>query len=61
MRRDEAAATNQRQQVTVKAQKAATVSFNITPKKVGHVTLKVTATGDRAGDAVERKLRVKVR
>ncbi|KAK3909558.1 CD109 antigen [Frankliniella fusca] len=46
--------------VDVPAQGSAAVSFNITTKKVGNVLLKVTALAkDKAGDALERPLRVK--
>ncbi|XP_034230056.1 pregnancy zone protein-like isoform X2 [Thrips palmi] len=52
-------AGSQTRQVTVPRQGAASATFDITPKKVGHVALKVTAVGDKAGDAVERPLKVK--
>lgn len=59
MRREDA--KSQTRQVTVPRQGAASASFDITPNKVGHVMLKVTAVADKAGDALERPLKVKVR
>ncbi|XP_068084683.1 CD109 antigen isoform X2 [Anabrus simplex] len=45
--------------VFVKANNAASVSFMITPKKLGYITIKVTATSPLARDGVEKKLLVK--
>ncbi|XP_034249704.1 alpha-1-macroglobulin-like isoform X2 [Thrips palmi] len=56
---DDTGAARQTRQVAVPRQGAASASFDITPKKVGHVSLKVTAIGDKAGDALERALKVK--
>ncbi|KAE8748691.1 Thioester-containing protein [Frankliniella occidentalis] len=59
-KRREADATSATRTVEVPAQGSAGVSFNITTKKVGNVMLKVTALAkDKAGDAVERPLKVK--
>ncbi|XP_034235917.1 pregnancy zone protein-like isoform X2 [Thrips palmi] len=52
-------AKSQTRQVKVPRQGAASATFDITPRKVGHVMLKVTAVGDKAGDALERPLKVK--
>lgn len=60
VRREEApGAKSQTRTVTVPRQGAASTTFDITPTKVGHVMLKVTAVADKAGDALERPLKVK--
>ncbi|GLG95490.1 uncharacterized protein GBIM_02438 [Gryllus bimaculatus] len=43
----------------VKANSGASVSFMITPRKLGYINIKVTAVTSRARDGVERKLLVK--
>ncbi|XP_052132261.1 CD109 antigen [Frankliniella occidentalis] len=48
-----------RKRVTAKAQETGFTSFMVIPREVGSITIKVTATSDRAGDAIERKLLVK--
>ncbi|KAJ8876853.1 hypothetical protein PR048_021300 [Dryococelus australis] len=45
--------------VSVKANSGSSVSFMITPRKLGYITIKVTAKSILAGDAVERQLLVK--
>ncbi|GAB0100917.1 CD109 [Sergentomyia squamirostris] len=47
-----------RKRVTVPANNGKAVSFMITPKKVGQITIKVTATSAIAGDGVEQLLLV---
>ena len=44
----------------VKANSGSSVSFMIIPKKLGQVTIKVTATSNLAGDSVVQNLLVKV-
>uniref|UniRef100_A0A2M4B9C0 CD109 antigen n=2 Tax=Anopheles marajoara TaxID=58244 RepID=A0A2M4B9C0_9DIPT len=44
--------------LAVPANSGKTVSFMVKPKKLGHITIKVVATSDVAGDAVERQLLV---
>jgi CD109 antigen len=44
--------------LSVKANSGSNVSFLIKPKKVGFITIKITATTSIAGDAVERQLLV---
>ncbi|XP_063245195.1 CD109 antigen-like isoform X2 [Bacillus rossius redtenbacheri] len=46
-------------QVSVKANSGSSVSFMITPRKLGYITIKVTAKSILAADAVERQLLVK--
>ncbi|XP_049951328.1 CD109 antigen-like isoform X5 [Schistocerca serialis cubense] len=48
-----------KKQVTVKANSGSSVSFMITPKKLGHITIQVNAKSPLAGDAVSRQLFVK--
>ena len=48
-----------RKTVTVPAFDGVSVSYLITPKKLGNIDVKVTATADNAGDAIVRKLLVK--
>lgn len=48
-----------KKQVTVKANSGSSVSFMITPKKLGHITIQVNAKSPLAGDAVSRQLYVK--
>lgn len=45
--------------MTVKANSGASTSFAITPRAIGYISVKVTATSALAGDAVDRKLLVK--
>ncbi|XP_059619137.1 CD109 antigen-like isoform X4 [Phlebotomus argentipes] len=47
-----------KKRVTVPANGGKALSFMVTPKKVGHITIKVTATSAVAGDGVERLLLV---
>ena len=49
-----------RKRVSVRASSGSSVSFMITPKKLGHITIKVTASSPVAGDSVVKKLLVKV-
>ncbi|XP_035781234.1 CD109 antigen-like isoform X1 [Anopheles albimanus] len=44
--------------LAVPANSGKSVSFMVKPKKLGHITIKVQATSDVAGDAVERQLLV---
>lgn len=46
--------------VTVRANSGASTAFLITPKEIGYITIKITASSSLAGDSVERKLLVKV-
>ncbi|XP_075211329.1 CD109 antigen-like isoform X2 [Lycorma delicatula] len=48
-----------RRKLTVRANSGATTSFLISPKELGYINIKVTATSNMAGDVVERKLLVK--
>ncbi|XP_023714120.1 CD109 antigen isoform X3 [Cryptotermes secundus] len=48
-----------RKRVSVRANSGSSVSFMITPKKLGHITIKVTASSPLAGDSVVKKLLVK--
>lgn len=48
-----------RKRVSVKANSGSSLSFMITPKKLGHITIKVTASSPVAGDSVVKKLLVK--
>ncbi|GFG28314.1 hypothetical protein Cfor_11328, partial [Coptotermes formosanus] len=48
-----------RKRVSVRANSGSSVSFMITPKKLGHITIKVTASSPIAGDSVVKKLLVK--
>ena len=50
---------NKRKFVTVPAQDGSSVSFLITPKKLGSIDIKVSATTNSAGDTVLKKLLVK--
>lgn len=45
--------------VQIKAGKAAAVTYMISPKTLGYISIKVTATSKLAGDGVDRKLLVK--
>lgn len=47
-----------RKKLTVRSNDGAATSFMIKPKKVGPITIKVTATTPLAGDGVERILPV---
>lgn len=47
-----------RKTIHVNSNEGAGVSFMVKPKKVGPITIKVTASGPRAGDGVERILQV---
>lgn len=44
--------------VQIKSNDGVSVSFMIRPLKVGHITIKITAVSDFAGDGVERQLKV---
>lgn len=44
--------------VQVKSNDGTSVSFMIRPLKVGHITIKVTAESDMAGDGMEKQLKV---
>ena len=44
--------------VQIKSNDGVSVSFMIRPLKVGHITIKITAASDLAGDGVERPLKV---
>lgn len=48
-----------RKTVTIPPFDGVSVSFLITPKKLGHIDVRVVATSENAGDAVVRKLLVK--
>lgn len=48
-----------RKKVKVPANSGAATSFMITPKQLGYISVKVTATSPLAGDAIDRKLLVK--
>lgn len=43
----------------MKANSGASTSFVITPRNIGYISIKVSATSPLAGDAVDRKLLVK--
>ena len=49
-----------RKRVSVRASSGSSMSFMITPKKLGHITIIVTASSPVAGDSVVKKLLVKV-
>lgn len=46
--------------VNVRRNSGASVSFMIQPSMLGHIDIKVTASGDSQTDTVEKKLFVKV-
>src|SRR5687767_8294591 len=48
-----------RQRISVKSEDSASVSFLITPKKLGYIQLKVSATSSIARDGVSRQLLVR--
>ncbi|XP_026469847.1 LOW QUALITY PROTEIN: CD109 antigen-like [Ctenocephalides felis] len=48
-----------KKRLMVPANNGASISFMVTPKKVGYCTIKVTARSSNAGDTVERQLLVK--
>lgn len=50
-----------RKKVAVKANSGSNTVFLIKAKDLGYISIKVTATSALAGDAVERKLLVKVK
>ncbi|XP_070505072.1 CD109 antigen-like isoform X2 [Chironomus tepperi] len=50
--------TQRTQEIVLKSDEGATVSFMIRPLKVGHITIKVVAESQMAGDGVEKKLKV---
>uniref|UniRef100_A0A336LNM3 CD109 antigen n=1 Tax=Culicoides sonorensis TaxID=179676 RepID=A0A336LNM3_CULSO len=50
---------SRKKSVTIKANSGSSAAFIIRPKKVGHITIKVTAQSQVAGDGVERQLLVK--
>ncbi|KAL7015211.1 hypothetical protein ACKWTF_016343 [Chironomus riparius] len=45
-------------EILVKSNEGTSISFMIRPLKVGHITIKVTAESQLAGDGVERQLKV---
>ncbi|CAG9811984.1 unnamed protein product [Chironomus riparius] len=45
-------------EILVKSNEGSSISFMIRPLKVGHITIKVTAESQLAGDGVERQLKV---
>lgn len=47
--------------MTIKANTGSPTSFLIKAKDLGYISLKLTATSKLAGDAIEKKLLVKVR
>lgn len=49
-----------RKKIRVRANDGANTAFLITPKELGYISIKVTATSALAGDSVDRKLLVKV-
>ncbi|XP_052864269.1 uncharacterized protein LOC128270884 [Anopheles cruzii] len=49
---------HRRMQVALPKDGGKTLSFTVKPKKVGHITLKITATCALAGDGIERELLV---
>jgi len=51
-----AAEVQRKKIISVKSNSGSSVSFMIKPVKVGHITIKVTATSAIAGDGVERQL-----
>ena len=50
---------SKRKYVEVPAQDGATVSFLVTPRKLGSIDIRVTATSNIAGDSIVKKLLVK--
>lgn len=50
-----------RKKISVKGNSGSNTVFLIKAKDLGHISIKVTANSALAGDAVERKLLVKVR
>lgn len=56
VRRKRETEPQRKKNVIVKAQSGTAVSFMIRPLKVGHITIKVTATSAAAGDGMERQL-----
>ncbi|KAI5743739.1 hypothetical protein M8J77_021636 [Diaphorina citri] len=48
-----------RKKLTIKANSGSTTTFVITPKELGYIGIKVTATSNLAGDSMEGKLLVK--
>lgn len=55
-RRKRALETERKKKILVKSQSGTSVPFMIRPLKVGHITIKVVATSNVAGDGVERQL-----
>lgn len=55
-RRKRASESQRKKKVFVKSNSGSSVSFMIRPLKVGHITIKVVATSNVAGDGVEREL-----
>ncbi|CAG2115839.1 unnamed protein product [Medioppia subpectinata] len=51
--------TEKKKFVTIPANDGVSVTFLITPKKIGYIDIKITATAPTAGDAVLKKLLVK--
>ena len=56
---DSSTLKEKRKTISVPAFDGVSVSFLITPKKLGHIDIKVQATSDNAGDAIVRKLLIK--
>ncbi|CAH1734421.1 unnamed protein product [Chironomus riparius] len=50
--------TERKQEIVLKSDEGATVSFMIRPLKVGQITIKVVAESQMAGDGIEKKLKV---
>lgn len=55
-RRKRSTELQRKKKIFVKSQSGASVPFMIRPLKVGHITIKVTASTSVAGDGVERQL-----
>jgi len=50
--------TERKQEIVLKSDEGATVSFMIRPLKAGQITIKVVAESPMAGDGIEKKLKV---
>ena len=50
--------TERKQEIMLKSDEGATVSFMIRPLKAGHITIKVVAESQMAGDGIEKQLKV---
>jgi len=55
-RRKRATEVQRSKNIVVKSNSGSSVSFMIKPLKVGHITIKITATSAVAGDGIERQL-----